>query len=162
MKEISTILDVLDRTYPQADCSLDFSSPLELLVATVLSAQCTDKRVNLVTVELFRKYRSAADYVRVPQSELERDIQSTGFFRNKAKNIKGCCQVLVEQYDGEIPSVMDKLVELPGIRLQPKSEQSRFKISFYIDPRKAPNLEEIHSLLHQAELSVNVQLFCVP
>ncbi len=105
----------LRREYPDAVCSLGHRTPLELLVATILSAQCTDKRVNLVTPELFRKYRSAADYVRVPQSEFERDIQSTGFFRNKAKNIKGCCQVLVEQYDGEGPNGMDKLVELPGI-----------------------------------------------
>ena len=105
----------LQREYPDAVCSLGHRTPLELLVATILSAQCTDERVNLVTAELFRKYRSAADYVRVPQSELERDIQSTGFFRNKAKNIKGCCQVLVEQYDGEVPSVMEKLVELPGV-----------------------------------------------
>jgi len=105
----------LHRAYPDAVCSLGHRSPLELLVATILSAQCTDKQVNLVTAELFRKYRSAADYVRVGQSELERDIQSTGFFRNKAKNIKGCCQVLVEQYDGEVPGAMDKLVELPGV-----------------------------------------------
>ena len=105
----------LDREYPDAVCSLGHRTPLQLLVATILSAQCTDKQVNLVTPELHRKYRGAADYARVRQSELERDIQSTGFFRNKAKNIKGCCQVLLERYDGEVPNAMDKLVELPGI-----------------------------------------------
>ena len=105
----------LDREYPDAVCSLGHRTPLQLLVATILSAQCTDKQVNLVTPELHRKYRGAADYARVRQSELERDFQSTGFFRNKAKNIKGCCQVLLERYDGEVPRAMDKLVELPGI-----------------------------------------------
>ena len=101
--------------YPDATCSLDFQSPLELLVATILSAQCTDVRVNLVTKTLFRKYPTAADYARAELAELERDIQSTGFFRNKAKSIQNCCRTLLEQYDGEVPQDMEKLVELPGV-----------------------------------------------
>jgi len=105
----------LRRRYPHARCSLDHRTPLELLVATILSAQCTDERVNKVTAGLFRKYRTAADYAGAPQAELEEDIQSTGFFRNKAKNIRACCRVLLEQYDGEVPAEIDKLTELPGI-----------------------------------------------
>lgn len=101
--------------YPNARCALDFTSPLELLVATILSAQCTDKRVNLVTKDLFGKYRSAADYVAVAPAELEQDIQSTGFFRNKAKAIQGCCRAILDQFDGRVPRDLDTLVELPGI-----------------------------------------------
>jgi endonuclease III len=105
----------LAAAYPDAVCSLDFSSPLELLVATILSAQCTDKRVNEVTKTLFRNYRGAAHFARVPIAELERDIQPTGFFRNKAKNIQNCCKTLLEKYDGQVPKEMDSLVELPGV-----------------------------------------------
>ncbi len=105
----------LRRHYPDATCALDFRNPLELLVATILSAQCTDERVNLVTKELFEKYRSAADYARAPQTRLEHDIKSTGFFRNKAKSLRACCQVLMERYGGELPRDIDALVELPGI-----------------------------------------------
>ena len=101
--------------YPDAACSLDFQSPLELLVATILSAQCTDVRVNQVTKTLFRKYPTAAHYAKAKLAELERDIQSTGFFRNKAKSIQNCCRTLLEHYDGEVPKDMEKLVELPGI-----------------------------------------------
>ena len=105
----------LCREYPDATCSLDFTTHLELLVATVLSAQCTDARVNLVTKELFRKYPSAADYAAATLPTLEKNIQSTGFFRNKAKNIKACCRVLVDSYEGRVPDDLDRLVELPGI-----------------------------------------------
>jgi endonuclease III len=101
--------------YPEAACSLDFRSPLELLVATILSAQCTDVRVNQVTKTLFRKYPTAADYARAKLPDLERDIQSTGFFRNKAKSIQNCCRTLLKRYDGQIPKEIDLLVELPGI-----------------------------------------------
>jgi endonuclease III len=109
------VVRLLRREYPDAKCSLSFTTPLELLVATVLSAQCTDERVNLVTKDLFRKYRSAADYARMPIAALEKDIQSTGFFRNKAKNIQSCCRLLMEQYDGQVPRELKQLVELPGI-----------------------------------------------
>src|SRR6185503_14485297 len=89
----------LRRTYPEAHCELNFSNPLELLIATILSAQCTDKRVNLVTAELFRAYCSAADYADAPIAELEERIRTTGFFRNKAKNIQACCRKLVERHN---------------------------------------------------------------
>jgi endonuclease-3 len=109
------VVRLLRREYPDATCALDFSSPLELLIATILSAQCTDQRVNLVTKQLFQKYRTAADYARAPSDELERDIQSTGFFRNKAKSIVGCCKVLAEQHGGNVPQDIEVLVQLPGI-----------------------------------------------
>ena len=105
----------LRRRYPDANCSLDFQTPLELLVATILSAQCTDERVNRVTKGLFRGYPTAGHYASASLPELERAIQSTGFFRNKAKNIKNSCRTLVEKYDGKIPKQIDKLTELPGI-----------------------------------------------
>ena len=105
----------LRRAYPDATCSLEFRTPLELLVATILSAQCTDERVNQVTRSLFQKYPDAARCAQAPLAQLERDIQSTGFYRNKAKNIQNCCRLLVEKYDGEVPKDLDKLVELPGI-----------------------------------------------
>lgn len=106
---------ILTKTYPNAKCALEFKSPLELLVATILSAQCTDARVNLVTKDLFKKYRTVADFATVPLAELERDIQSTGFFRNKAKNIQACCRMLAERFGGKVPADMDSLVELPGV-----------------------------------------------
>ena len=111
----SKVVRALRRHYPDASCSLDFQTPLELLVATILSAQCTDERVNLVTKELFRKHTSSADYARVSLAELERDIRSTGFFRNKAKSIKGCGQSLLAEHHGEVPRGLDALVRLPGI-----------------------------------------------
>ncbi len=103
-RQAAQVVKILQREYPDAHCALEFRNPLELLVATILSAQCTDERVNMVTQDLFRKYRTAADYAAAPLAELERDIQSTGFFRNKAKNIQACCQALVEQYGGEVPT----------------------------------------------------------
>ena len=105
----------LAKHYPAATCALTFSSPLELLIATILSAQCTDVRVNMVTPHLFRKYRTAADYAAARQTTLEREIQSTGFFRNKAKSIKSCCKKLVDQYNGEVPQQLEALVSLPGV-----------------------------------------------
>jgi len=105
----------LKRAYPDAHCELDHTSPLELLIATILSAQCTDKRVNIVTADLFRKYRSAADYARASQAELEQDIKTTGFFRNKAKSIQSCCQALVEKHGGQVPRTMDELTQLGGV-----------------------------------------------
>ncbi len=105
----------LKRAYPGAKCSLNHSNPFELLVATILSAQCTDERVNMVTENLFRKYRKPEDYLKVPPRELEKDIQSTGFFRNKTKSIQGTAKLLTEQYGGEVPHTMDELLELPGV-----------------------------------------------
>ena len=109
------ILAALARTYPQAHCELDYSTPLELLIATILSAQCTDKRVNIVTKELFRVCKSAADFVALPQEQLEEIVHTTGFFRAKAKNIKACCTTLVERHGGEVPRTMDELTALAGV-----------------------------------------------
>jgi len=115
MKDMAAILDILEKTYPDAKCSLDFTNPLELLVATVLSAQCTDERVNQVTKSLFNKYRSARNYASAPLHELEEDIRPTGFFRNKAKSLKSCGTSLVERFRGQVPRTLDELVTLPGI-----------------------------------------------
>lgn len=114
-RHVSRVLRALQRDYPDAECALHYETPVQLLVATILSAQCTDQRVNLVTKVLFRKYPSAAHLARVPLSRLEKEIQSTGFFRNKAKNIKACCQKLVEEYDGQVPQNLDDLVQLAGV-----------------------------------------------
>jgi endonuclease-3 len=109
------IIRRLKRAYPDAKCSLNHSNPFELLVATILSAQCTDERVNIVTADLFRKYTKPEDYLKVSPRELEKDIQSTGFFRNKTKSIQGTSKVLTEEYGGQVPHTMDELLELPGV-----------------------------------------------
>jgi len=109
------VLKELKKLYPDARCTLDFKTPLELLVATQLAAQCTDARVNIVTKELFKKYRSAEDYAAADLSELEEDIRPTGFFRNKAKNIKECCMMLLREYGGQVPDTMEELIKLPGV-----------------------------------------------
>ena len=109
------IIRALDQAYPQPKCALNHANAFELLIATILSAQCTDERVNIVTADLFRKYRKPQDYLNVPQSELERDIHSTGFYKNKAKNIQGACQALVEKHNSQVPRTMDELRALPGV-----------------------------------------------
>jgi endonuclease-3 len=109
------IIAGLRQTYPDAHCELLHSNPLELLIATILSAQCTDKRVNLVTPGLFRKYPSVAAFAAAPSAELEQDIKSTGFFRNKAKSIQACCQALVQLHGGNVPRTMDELITLGGV-----------------------------------------------
>jgi endonuclease-3 len=109
------IIRRLKRAYPGAKCSLNHSNPFELLIATILSAQCTDERVNIVTADLFRKYKKPEDYLKVSPRELEKDIQSTGFFRNKTKSIQGTSKVLTEEYGGQVPHTMDELLELPGV-----------------------------------------------
>jgi len=108
------IIARLKKAYPDAKCSLNHSNPLELLIATILSAQCTDQRVNIVTADLFRKYRSCADYLKVPTSELQNDVRTTGFFRNKTKSIQGMCKILTEQGD-RVPDTMEELLKLPGV-----------------------------------------------
>jgi endonuclease-3 len=105
----------LSKAYPDAKVALRFSTPLECLVATILSAQCTDEKVNEVTASLFRKYRSAEDYLRVPEDELKADIRPTGFFNQKAASIRGACQRIVEVYDGRVPDTMEDLVTLRGV-----------------------------------------------
>ena len=114
-ERVKQIIRTLKRAYPEARCDLRHASALELLVATILSAQCTDERVNLVTAELFRKYRTCADYLNVAAEELERDIHSTGFYRNKTKAIQGACRLLIEQHGGEVPDQMNALLALPGV-----------------------------------------------
>ena len=114
-KRVRQIIRLLKKEHPDARCSLDHSNPLELLVATILSAQCTDERVNLVTADLFRKYRTWRDYAEAPIAELERDIHSTGFFRNKAKAIQGACRMIGERHGGRVPDSMEELLELPGV-----------------------------------------------
>ena len=109
------IIRLLRKQYPDAHCSLNHSTPLELLIATILSAQCTDERVNIVTADLFRKYGSAQDYLNVPREELEQDIRSTGFFHNKAKSIQGTCRLIVERFEGRVPERFEDLLELPGV-----------------------------------------------
>ncbi|MEQ1604612.1 MAG: endonuclease III [Pyrinomonadaceae bacterium] len=114
-KRTLEVIKRLRKAYPDAHCALNHTNPFELLIATILSAQCTDARVNIVTADLFRKYRSPADFLKVPQSELEHDIHSTGFFRNKAKNIQAACTRIIEVYKGEIPRTMDELLTLGGV-----------------------------------------------
>jgi endonuclease-3 len=109
------IIAALRRAYPAAHCELNFSNPLELLIATILSAQCTDKRVNRVTAELFKTYRRAKDFAAAPLAEIQEAIKSTGFFRNKAKNIQACCAVLAEKFGGRVPRTMDELHALAGV-----------------------------------------------
>jgi endonuclease-3 len=114
-KRTAEIIKRLKKAYPDAHCALNHTNPFELLIATILSAQCTDERVNIVTADLFRKYRGPEDFVKVSQQELERDIHSTGFFRNKAKNIKAASQRLIDVYGGEIPRTMDEILTLGGV-----------------------------------------------
>lgn len=111
----SAIIRRLEQTYPDARCELGFQSPLQLLVAVILSAQCTDKRVNLVTPALFRKYPDAARFARASQEELERAIHSTGFYRNKARNIRLACQAIMERFGGKVPDTMEQLLTLDGV-----------------------------------------------
>ena len=112
---LAAICRGLRKQYPDAKCALNHSSPVELLIATIMSAQCTDERVNIVTATLFRKYRSCRDYVSVSQAELEKDINSVTFFRNKAKAIQGACQILIDKYQSEVPRTVEELIELPGV-----------------------------------------------
>src|SRR5256886_11243658 len=114
-EQVSAILAELRRLYPDAKTSLNFSNPLELLVATQLSAQSTDERVNMVTANLFQKYRRVQDYATVSQEELEKDIQSTGFYHSKAKNIRAAAQRIMTNYGGEVPRTIEDLVTLPGV-----------------------------------------------
>ena len=115
MERAQKICAALQRTYPTAHCELIFSNPLQLLIATILSAQCTDKRVNIVTAGVFKKYRSAKDFADAPLADLEAAVKTTGFFRNKAKNIQNCCRALVEKFGGEVPRTMAELHALAGV-----------------------------------------------
>jgi len=114
-KRSAKIVAALKKKYPLAECSLDSCDPLEMLVATILSAQCTDERVNIVTTDLFKKYKTAEDYAAAPQEVLEAEVRTTGFFRNKAKHIRGAAARIVEEFGGEVPDTMDELLALPGV-----------------------------------------------
>jgi len=109
------VIELLEREHSDAKIALHYTNPLELLVATILSAQCTDERINMVTKALFKKYTKAEDYANADLKELEQDIKSTGFYRNKAKNLKKCCQLLVEKYNSQVPKTMEELTELSGV-----------------------------------------------
>jgi endonuclease-3 len=114
-KKTREIIRLLRRAYPDAHCALNHSSPFELLIATILSAQCTDERVNIVTAELFRKYPRPADYLKVPLAEIEQDIRSTGFYRNKAKSVQGTARMIHEEFDDRVPQTIEELLRLPGV-----------------------------------------------
>lgn len=113
-ERILEVKKILDELYPDVKCSLKYSNPVEMLIATQLSAQCTDARVNIVCEELFKKYKSAEDFANADYDELQNDIRSIGFYRNKAKNIIACCQRLCEEYNGIVPNSMEELLTLPG------------------------------------------------
>jgi len=114
-EHVAALIEGLRVLYPHAKYELNFSTPLELLVATQLAAQCTDERVNAVTKTLFQKYHSVEDYVQVSQEEFEQDIKPTGFYRNKAKNIRAACQYILTYYQGEVPHTMEEMIKLPGV-----------------------------------------------
>jgi len=109
------IIKLLKRAHPDAKCALNHSNAFELLIATILSAQCTDERVNKVTADLFRKYRKPKDYLKVRDTELQEDVKTTGFFRNKTKSIQGACAMIVDEFKSEVPKTMDELLKLPGV-----------------------------------------------
>jgi endonuclease-3 len=114
-ERVKKILPLLEKLYPGARTALNFRNPLELLIATILSAQCTDARVNIVTKDLFKKYESASDWAKADIKDIESDIKSTGFYHNKALSIKGACTTLIERFDGDVPDTMDELLTLPGV-----------------------------------------------
>lgn len=114
-ERIAEIISILSKKYPDVKIQLDHNNPFELLIATILSAQCTDARVNIVTKDLFQKYLIPEDYLKVPVEELEKDIFSTGFYKAKAKNIRGACQLIIEQFNGNVPDNMEDLTKLPGV-----------------------------------------------
>ena len=114
-ERVARIFPILKKTYPDARTSLDHRNPLELLIATIMAAQCTDVRVNIVTKDMFKKYKSAGDWADAPSEQIEEDIRSTGFYRNKAANIQKTCRVLIDKFDGRVPSTMEELLELNGV-----------------------------------------------
>jgi endonuclease-3 len=109
------IFDLLKKEYPEVGCALDYRNPFQLLISTILSAQCTDERVNIVTKELYKKYKIPEDFLKVSNTELEKDIYSTGFYRQKAKSIQKCCEILANDYKGKVPSDFEALTKLPGV-----------------------------------------------
>jgi len=114
-EDVTKIIEILHRRFPDARCLLDYENPFQLLISTILAAQCTDERVNALAKTLYKKYGSAADFVKAPDDELKNDIRSTGFYNNKAKSIKKCCRSLVEDYNGKVPQTMEELIKLGGV-----------------------------------------------
>ena len=114
-ERVEKIIELLEKQYPEAKTALNYSNPLEMLIATMLSAQTTDERVNMVTKTLFRKYQVPEDYANASLKELEQDIRSTGFYHNKARNLQNCCKLLVEKFNSQVPKTMDEMLELPGV-----------------------------------------------
>lgn len=114
-QRVLKIIELLEKLYPDAKTALNYTNPLEILVATILSAQTTDERVNIVTKTLFKKYKTPADYANVDIKELEQDIHSTGFYHNKARNLQQCCQLLITKFNSQVPKTMSELIELPGV-----------------------------------------------
>ncbi|AFS78091.1 endonuclease III [Gottschalkia acidurici 9a] len=114
-QEIREVIDELEKLYPNAECELNFTTPFELLVATILSAQCTDKRVNIVTEKLFKDYNTPEDFLKLKEGELELLIKSTGFYRNKSKSILGTSRILVDKYNSQVPDTREELMKLPGV-----------------------------------------------
>lgn len=114
-RKVIKILNILEKAYPDAQVTLEFQNPLQLLVATILAAQCTDERVNQVTKELFKKYRSAQDYAKADPEELEEEIRPTGFYHQKARSIIQCCQILMQDFHGQVPQSLEELTSLPGV-----------------------------------------------
>jgi endonuclease-3 len=115
VERVNEILKRLKKEYPVVEIALEFGTPFQLLISTILSAQCTDARVNLITKSLFKKYKKPEDYLKVSNSELEKDIFSAGFYRQKAKSIKNCCKSLLENFDGKVPKDFESLISLPGV-----------------------------------------------
>ncbi len=113
--KVLKIIELLEKEHQDAKTALHYKNPLELLIATILSAQCTDKRVNMVTQKLFKKYKTARDYANADLKDLEADIRSTGFYRNKARNIKKCCQMLIEKFNSQVPKTTEEILKLPGV-----------------------------------------------
>lgn len=114
-ERVKLIFETLDPLYTHEKTALEYRTPFQLLIATILSAQCTDKQVNQVTTSLFKKYKTPKDYLDIPSSELEQDIRPTGFYKNKAKSIKGCCRGLLDLYGGKVPATMEEMIKLPGV-----------------------------------------------
>ena len=114
-QEVKKIIEILHKRFPKARCLLDYENPFQLLISTILAAQCTDERVNAVAKTLYKKYKSPSDFVNAPEDELKADIRSTGFYNNKARSIKKCCRSLVEDYGGKVPETMEELVKLGGV-----------------------------------------------
>ncbi len=114
-ERVREIIKILSKEFPDADTELKHNNPLELLIATILSAQCTDEKVNKITENLFKKYKTVEDYANVDINKFENEIKSTGFYKNKARNIKRCCQMIIEKFNGKIPKTMDELLTLPGV-----------------------------------------------